>query len=198
MIPVGIYDHDRQPGKKREDHPSDHKQHETHRDFAQQPNSGVASVPGYLNKHREQQNESGDQEGGLQKTLGDELRLAGRQMNWSAPGPADERLTSGSYHSPQPANRNPDAEMNPGTNTPAQELSLKFVRFLLIGSTVVSVLIIAPIIWVVFTEPKVRLPNPLMWAWAISVIAVYMVIWLRYFTRTVKASRRQAMSNEFD
>src|ERR1700722_13721466 len=56
-------------------------------------------------------------------------------------------------------------------STPTKELARKLVRFLVIGSTVVSFLIITPIFWVALTDPKASLPTPLMVVWGVLVIA---------------------------
>jgi hypothetical protein len=77
--------------------------------------------------------------------------------------------------------------MNADTSTPTKELPRKLVRFLVIGSTLVSFLIITPIVWVALTDPKASLPTPLMVVWGVLVIAIYLVIWLRYFMRAVRA-----------
>lgn len=78
--------------------------------------------------------------------------------------------------------------MDTGTNTPGKALSRKLVRFLLIGTTVVTLLVAAPYLWLAFTNPA-SLDSPLLVAWGVFVIAIYMVIWVRFVLRSLRASR---------
>jgi hypothetical protein len=78
--------------------------------------------------------------------------------------------------------------MDAGTNTPSKALSRKLVRFLLIGTMVVTFLVAAPDLWFAFTNPA-ALDSPLLVAWGVFVIASYMVIWVRFVLRSLKASR---------
>jgi len=51
----------------------------------------------------------------------------------------------------------------------------KLVRFIVVGSIVATVLVMAPVVWSGVTNPSKPSPTPLEWAWLVIVMAAWVV-----------------------